>query len=134
MSAGGARRAGPGPWGRRAEEAACRFLECQGYRVLARNFRCARGEIDVVAEAGERGRSVIAFVEVKARRGTGFGSPEEAVGPGKRLRLLRAAHDYLERHCHGAGPATGPGLRFDLISVEVEPGKRCRITHLTGAF
>ena len=59
-----------GAWG---ESVAAHSLEAQGYRILDRNWRCARGEIDLIAQAGAE----LVFVEVKTRTGQHLGSPEE---------------------------------------------------------
>jgi len=77
--------------GSAGERAAERFLRTRGYRILARNFRTRYGEIDLVARDG---RTVV-FVEVKTRRGTGYGMPEEAVTAAKRRHLILAARIYL---------------------------------------
>ncbi len=63
-----------GRWG---EGVAATHLEAHGYTILARNWRCAAGEIDLVARDGE----TLVFVEVKTRRGRAYGAPEEALTP-----------------------------------------------------
>ncbi|MDX2375569.1 YraN family protein [Microbacterium sp. LRZ72] len=75
--------------GRAGEARAARHLEQAGWRVLARNWRCVHGEIDIVAERGDE----IAIVEVKTRRTRRFGHPLEAITPRKltRLRYLAIA-------------------------------------------
>lgn len=98
--------------GRAAEEAACRALLAKGYLPVARNVRWARGEIDLVALDGE----VVAFVEVKARRGQGaVGWALEALGPAKQRRLRRLAQGFLQER---GWPADTP-CRFDLVAVEL---------------
>jgi putative endonuclease len=67
-------------------------LQGLGYVILERNYRCEYGEVDIVARDGER----LAFVEVRARRGTAFGTPEESVTPRKQQRLATVARNYLE--------------------------------------
>jgi len=90
-----------------AEDRACRYLREHGYRVIARNWRCRLGEIDIVA----RDCDVLAFVEVKARSGDGFGGPEGAVGRAKQRRLIRTALAFLQTtDCEL--PA-----RFDVVAV-----------------
>ncbi len=76
--------------GAEGETLACRHLQDQGYRILARNFRCRSGEIDVVAREGD----VTVFVEVKDRRGRSHGEGHESVTFGKRRRVVRAARLY----------------------------------------
>lgn len=82
--------------GQLGEELAVRYLRQQGYVILERNYRCSYGEVDVVA----RDRDRLAFVEVRTRRGTAFGSPEESVTPQKQQRLVTVAREYLQaREC-----------------------------------
>ena len=96
--------------GRLGEASAEALLERAGLKVVARRFRRRSGEIDLVAERGD----LIVFVEVKTRRGTGFGTPAEAVTRVKQERMARVALAYLQR--------TG-GLerrtRFDVVEVHV---------------
>ncbi|MEW6725694.1 YraN family protein [Desulforudis sp. 1088] len=116
-----------GQKGRTAEDAAAGYLRKQGYVLLARNFRCRAGEIDIVA-ADEKGELV--FVEVRARLPLGFGSPEETVDARKRTRLRRAAECYLLSRRQGQPPC-----RFDVIGVVLdEPGRVVRIEHIKNAF
>lgn len=91
-------------WERVAEKA----LVESGYRILDRNFRVAAGEIDLVAE--ENG--VVCFVEVKGRRGVGYGSPAEAVTLEKRRRIFRAAEAWLSRRGR-----LDSRCRFDVVSI-----------------
>jgi putative endonuclease len=76
--------------------------------VLARNWRCRDGELDLVVA---RGRAVV-FVEVKARRSDRFGTPAEAVTPAKQVRLRALALRWLE--ATGARPSS---LRFDVVAI-----------------
>ena len=73
--------------GRLGEELVARALAARGYRIRERNWRCPAGELDIVAEDGD----VLAFVEVKTRRGREFGTPEEAVTPAKQAKLVELA-------------------------------------------
>jgi len=97
--------------GKRGEDLAALHLQGSGYRILARNFRGRCGEIDIVAE--ERGTLV--FVEVKARSGTAFGHPLEAVTPHKQQQLARAALEYLARNDQHHRP-----VRFDVVGVIID--------------
>lgn len=110
--------------GRQGEELAARFLEGRGCTVIARNYRTPLGELDLVARDGR----YLLFVEVKARRGTTFGLPAEAVGSRKQRQILRAAQCYL-----GSRGDSGLQPRFDVISVLFGPGEPL-ITHLPDAF
>jgi putative endonuclease len=80
--------------GRVGERLAANTLEERGYRILEQNFRCQYGEIDLVAEEGED----LVFVEVKTRRGTACGLPEEAVTSRKARKLQEVAACYLDVH------------------------------------
>jgi len=94
--------------GARGEAMAEKYLQRVGYRILARNYRCRFGEIDLIAE--EDGNLV--FIEVKTRSGTGFGHPLEAVDRRKRGQLTRAARRYLEEI-----RATERFCRFDVVAI-----------------
>jgi putative endonuclease len=91
--------------GREGEQAAVGYLEGCGFRILDRNWRCTDGEIDIVAVD----RHTFVVCEVKTRTGTRFGTPLEAVGRAKRLRLRRLAAQWLSAH----------GVRFDQIRIDV---------------
>ncbi|QFZ22753.1 YraN family protein [Saccharothrix syringae] len=109
--------------GRRGEEAACRYLEQQGLSVLARNWRCPGGELDIVATDGRR----LVVVEVKCRSGTSRGAPLEAVTEAKLARVRRSAQQWLTAHRVG-----GVEVRYDVVSVEWPPAGRVRLHHLRG--
>ncbi|HEV3496670.1 MAG TPA: YraN family protein, partial [Actinomycetes bacterium] len=87
-----------GELGRRGEALACARLTAAGLRVVARNWRCQTGEIDVVAEAP----GLLVFCEVKTRRGDGYGSPAAAVTAAKQARLRGLAAAYLAATPHRA--------------------------------
>ena len=106
------------------EAAAAQHLEKQGYRIVARNHRCPRGEVDLVAEQGE----LLVFVEVRTRATAAFGGPEETVGARKQQRVLLAARDFLARW---RGPERG--VRFDVIAV-VDGPQGPALQHFEGAF
>ena len=117
---GAARKRAAERWGRLAELAAVLLLTLKGYRVLARRVRTPVGEIDLIARRGR----VLAFVEVKARGAEREAA--EAVTPGQRRRIARAAAWWLARR-----PAFGDHvLRFD--AVLVAPRRLPR--HVAGAF
>ena len=86
------------------EQAAVRFLEARGYGILARNWRCARGELDIIAQDGRE----LVFVEVRTKRGTAYGSAEELITAVKRMRLIswRAciSTSYAREEHRGAEP------------------------------
>jgi putative endonuclease len=107
------------------ERLASRHLEGQGLVILARNWRCADGEIDLILADGED----IVFCEVKTRRGSGFGPPAEAVGPAKVRRLRRLAARWLAESRMSAHE-----VRFDVVSVSPQRRGPALIDHLRAAF
>lgn len=111
--------------GRHGEALAARWLEDRGLRVVDVNWRCREGEIDVVALDGDE----VVVVEVKTRRGTGWGHPLEAVTPTKMARLRRLAGAWLEAH-----PGTGRRVRIDVVGVVLgrAPGD-VEVSHVRGA-
>jgi putative endonuclease len=98
-----------GAWG---EEKAARYLEQQGYRILERNFHSRFGEIDLVAEDDE----FLVFVEVRLRKNTRYGLPEETVDHRKQHKLRLTAEFYLQRHPTKKQP------RFDVVALYAEDG------------
>lgn len=107
--------------GEEGEGLAARFLEARGYRIVARRWRGAGREIDLIAEKGD----VVAFVEVKTRRAM-LAPPALAVDQRKRRQLAAAA-----RVAEARWP--GRAFRFDIVGVVVEEGK-VRVEHMTDAF
>jgi putative endonuclease len=107
------------------EEQAARFLEAQGWDVLAHRFRVGRLEVDLIARRGR----VVAFVEVKTRRGDGFGSPFEAVTWNKQREIVRVARVWMDRH-----GAPGDVYRFDVVGVIHAPQGVVTVQHLEDAF
>ena len=112
-----------GRWG---EDIAVAHLEHAGYEVLARNWRCRQGELDVVVRQG----SALVFVEVKTRSSQDFGEPAEAVTRIKANRIRGLAGQWLVQH----RPRGVEDLRFDVVAVLRRYGVPPEITHLQGAF
>lgn len=112
------------PLGRRGERAAEKYLRRNGYRIVARNFRAAGAEIDLVA----MDRETLVFVEVKTRRSRDAGAPEEAVDERKQKQIRRAAELFATRY-----RADEVTMRFDIIAVDAS-GKRLEIELLRNAF
>jgi putative endonuclease len=110
--------------GATGEELAAGVLKKQGYKVLERNYRTPLGEIDLVA----RHRGVLVFIEVKTRRSSKYGSPQEAVHPAKQERLRNLAEFYLNQK--GLGEVT---VRFDVVGILWQQGKP-QIEVIQGAF
>lgn len=111
--------------GTEGEQIALSFLLALGYRLVARNWRCRSGEIDLILFDGP----VLVFVEVKTRHGTGFGQPQEAVGPAKQARIRRLARYYLL-----VSRSREQEIRFDVVAVTFSGNAAPRIEHLQGAF
>lgn len=118
--------------GDRGEDLAAEYLERYGYRILDRNYRYERAEVDLVcfepAEAPEDGGEIV-FVEVKTRSGLGYGAPEDAVTTEKQRHIARASEAYLyERQLEGAP------VRFDVVSIVLNRGELPKIEHFEDAF
>jgi putative endonuclease len=111
-------------FGELGERIAERWLRRQGWRIVQRRFRNGHRDIDLVAERD----GLVAFVEVKARRGQRFGDPVEAVNWKKQKELGRSARIWIARH--GRAPEA---YRFDVIGVLVA-GPRVRVRHIENAF
>jgi putative endonuclease len=111
-------------FGELGERVAERWMKRQGWRVLMRRFRSGHRDIDLVMER----EGLVTFVEVKARRGTEFGEPVEAVGWRKQRELTRSARVWIDRHGR-----PHESYRFDVIGVLVEQ-ERVRIRHVENAF
>lgn len=97
--------------GQRGEELAVAKLTRSGYEIVARNWRCQSGEVDVVARQGD----VIHFFEVRTRRGREYGMPEESVTPAKRQRMVDVALTYLGEHDLG-----DVDWRIGFVAVELD--------------
>jgi putative endonuclease len=111
--------------GRRAEALACEWLNAGNLAVVARNWRCRHGEIDLIATAP----GLVVFCEVKARRSDAYGTPAAAVTARKQARLRALAAAWLAATGH---PPTR--VRFDVVSVTWPRGQAARVEHLEGAF
>jgi len=96
--------------GRLGERLAAEKLLSRGYRILERNFRCRYGEIDLVAEDEQD----LVFVEVKTRRGTAYGLPEEAVTPRKQRKIVEVASYYIDVH-----DCPERSWRVDVVAVQL---------------
>jgi putative endonuclease len=111
--------------GRRGEEAAAAYLVRAGMDVADMNWRSRAGEVDIVAWDGP----TLVMVEVKTRRSTRMGTPEEAVSATKQRKLVRLAREYVagcERH-----PET---VRFDVVSIRLLGPDRALLRHHRSAF
>ena len=116
------RRRRLGDFGERVAKA---HLEEKGYRILATNFRVREGEVDIVAERD----GVVAFVEVKTRRGDAMGTAKESIGWRKAQSLLLAAQAFDERH-----EDLPPGRRIDVIAIDLDAdGELLSVEHIESA-
>jgi len=115
----------PKALGARGEDAAAKFLKRNGFKILARNVRLSRYEIDIIAREGD----TIAFVEVKTRRSDSFAMPEENVDARKQNHIRRAAHVYIADHGDDE-----TYYRFDIASVLLPDGDKPTITLYRDAF
>jgi len=101
--------------GARAEQLCAELLQTAGLRILARNWRCRHGEIDLIAEEGR----TLVFAEVRYRRNSRFGGAAESITDAKQARLVAAAGLYL------AGRPQAD-CRFDVLLLDALQGERIR--------
>jgi len=106
--------------GRRGEEFAARQLEGKGFDIVARNWRCETGELDLVARDGE----CLVLVEVRTRRGRSLGTPEESITPAKQARLIDLSEAYVQEN-----------WRIDVVAIEMDRrGLVLRVDHYENAI
>lgn len=110
--------------GKEGELVAERFLRKKGYRLVARNYRCTAGEIDLIAWD----RRVLVFVEVKTRTGDAFGTPLEAVGTRKQRKMTQVAQHFLSHRGLHQQEA-----RFDVVGISW-PQQKPVVEHIENAF
>lgn len=112
--------------GRRSEQRALHYLLRRGAQLLARNYRCRQGEIDLIVQDGD----ATVFVEVRYRNSRRFGGPKASITHAKRQRIIKAAKHYL-----AANPAAADGAcRFDVVSMEQGAHGNTCIEWLQDAF
>ena len=110
--------------GPRGEAIAMRYLNQIGCKILARNFRHQKGEIDIIAIEG----AFLIIVEVKSRSYLSYGDPETAIDSKKIELLSMAAGFYQELH------DIRLEMRFDIITIHFPKNKKARLTHIRDAF
>ena len=122
--------------GNRGEDIAAAYLEAIGYRILHRNYRFGRLELDLICyePPGDGlnvvpGQGEIVFAEVKTRSGLGFGRPEEAISETKRRRIAQAAQAWLREQSMEQA-----SCRFDVIAVVLQKDADPIVTHFKQAF
>ena len=113
--------------GRAGERRAWRYLKRQGLRLIARNWRCSAGELDLVARKGD----TLVVVEVRSSASSRpfAGAPVHTVGPEKRRRLKRLARLWLAQ-----SPWKPEAVRFDVVTLERRAWLRWNIQHFPSAF
>jgi putative endonuclease len=100
--------------GRSGEDLAARWYEAQGFEVLARNWHCREGELDIIARRAQ----LLVFCEVKARTTDAFGVPAEAVGPVKQAKIRRLAALWFAAQARSSETSRRGGpVRFDVAGV-----------------
>lgn len=109
--------------GKRGEDLAAEHLAARGYRILARNFRSGKAEIDIIA----LDMGVLVIAEVKTRNTRFFGEPEKWVTPSKQKLLIRAANSFVKYHGFLGE------VRFDVVSV-IADENGTEIRHIPDAF
>ncbi|MBE0651529.1 MAG: YraN family protein [Bacteroidales bacterium] len=109
--------------GIKGEELARKFLQKKNYKILERNWRHEKEEVDIIALDGKE----LVIVEVKTRSTDYFGDPEEAVDVAKETRLIAAAEAYLEENDFDFE------VRYDIISIILK-NKHPEIRHIQDAF
>lgn len=111
--------------GNLGEKFARDFLKKQGYRILETNYRCPRGEIDIVA----RHKDTLVFIEVRTKASLEFGTPEESITATKRNHMRATAFHYLRGHSN-----LPQQWRIDVVAVELnQNGKPSRIELIESA-
>lgn len=111
-------------FGKKAEDLAVEYLLKNGYKILVRNFRFQKAEIDIIAEKED----IVAIIEVKARSTDAFMLPQEAVTKTKIRSIVSAANHYLEKfNKHHE-------VRFDIMGVLPDNKENLMIEHITDAF
>ncbi len=107
------------------ERVAEKHLVDLGYRILDRNWRWRKGELDLVAEHREE----VVFVEVKARRSQTYGLPEESITHAKREKLIQTAYAYLSR-----ANRRDVHWRIDVVAIDMDrDGEVVRLEHIVSA-
>ena len=125
MLNGAMRLGGKEELGRWGERRCGKFLKNKGMKILARNFSCKTGEVDIIAVDSE---GVVVFVEVKTRADESFAEAEHAIGYAKKRRLIRASRFFLAKHNIEDRPC-----RFDVVVI-VGKGRGAEIRHYENAF
>jgi putative endonuclease len=111
--------------GKAGEKLAAEHLLAEGFQIVERNWRCPRGEIDIIATKGD----VLVFVEVKTRSSLRFGHPLEAITAQKLARLRQLAATWCREH-----PGHSPRIRIDAIGIVAWTRQPIEIDHVPDVF
>ena len=109
--------------GKKGEDLAANYLQQKGYRILSRNYRFKKSEVDIICEKND----LLVFVEVKTRSSLKYGLPEVFVSLNQQQAVIRAAEEFLVE------TSWKSDLRFDIISIFMK-GEEAEIEHLKDAF
>jgi len=109
--------------GRKGEQLAVNYLLKKGYKIIEKNYRYLKAEVDIIALKGE----VLVAIEVKTRTSNYFGNPQDFINP-KKIKLLVSAMDYyVNNNCLDVE------VRFDIIAI-INNKNETKIEHLEDAF
>lgn len=111
--------------GKSAEKAACVYLKKNGYKLLKTNYRSKFGEIDIIA----KDKDVLCFIEVKYRKNTDFGFPEDFVHNKKQKKIIKTAFDYIMKN-----RLDDINLRFDIVTVLTDEKKNFKFKLIKNGF
>lgn len=111
-------------FGKQAEQHTVEYLESKGYRIVAKNFRYQKAEIDIIAEY----ENLLIIIEVKARANNLFIEPYEAVDKRKIKLIVSAADAFLRENPYESE------VRFDIVSIIRGEGNQLKIQHIENAF
>ena len=111
--------------GQQGEQIAADYLRQQGYRIQQQNYRCRRGEIDIIAWDS----ATLVFVEVKTKSHAAFGVPQAMVHRRKQRTIARVAMTYVQQY-----RVQDTALRFDVVAITFPVGGLPEVTHAPGAF
>ena len=115
----------PHDLGKSGEKIALNYLIDNKYKVIARSYRLFRGEVDIIAYD----QKTLVFVEVKTRRSTDYGFPEESVNPSKQQQIRKIAQGFLAKN-----NLQNVECRFDVISLSFDEKEGYSIRHIKNAF
>lgn len=108
--------------GAEKEREAERYLIEQGLILVERNYWCKLGEIDLIMRDQRNGQEILVFVEVRYRKNTQYGSPQETITTSKQRKLWRTAEYYLQRY--SSQNTSTPACRFDVVAITMHNNRR----------